>query len=56
MRAKDSINDGMNEIEEERNKLHEKLSQALLRLDGLNQSKKEMQEKLVEQIKFVRDL
>ena len=56
MRAKDNINDGMQEIEEERNTLHDKLNQALIRLDSLNHSKKEMQEKLVEQIKFVRDL
>jgi len=42
MRAKDSVNDGLHEIEEERNKLHENLSKALLRLDSLNQSKKEM--------------
>lgn len=56
MRAKDNIDSGLSEIEEERKKLHEKLSQALIRLDGLNHSKKEMSEKLVEQIKFVRDL
>jgi hypothetical protein len=56
MRAKDNIDSGLSEIEDERSKLHEKLNQALIRLDGLNHSKKEMSEKLVEQIKFVRDL
>ena len=56
MRAKDNIDNGLSEIEGDRDKLHEKLNQALIRLDTLSNSKKEMQEKLVEQIKFVRDL
>ena len=43
-------------IEEEKTVLIQKLNKALIKLDKQNQSKRELGEKLLEQVKFVRDL
>jgi len=46
----------MEELEASKNKLMQKLNDALVKLDALNTTKRQMSEKLVEQIQFVRDL
>ena len=43
-------------IEEEKTVLIQKLNKALIKLDKQNQTKRELGEKLLEQVKFVRDL
>ena len=46
----------MESLENEKTELIQKLNEALIRLDHLNEDKRELSDRLVEQIKFVRDL
>ena len=43
-------------IEEEKTALIQKMNKALIKLDKQNSTKRELGEKLLEQVKFVRDL
>ena len=56
MRARDNVDIGLQSLEKEKDQLIQKLNDALMRLDTLNQSKREISSKLLEQIQFVRDL
>lgn len=46
----------INTIEEEKTALIQKLNKALIKLDKLSAAKRELGDKLLEQVKFVRDL
>ena len=56
LRVKDSLNGQLNEIGEQKTALIQKLNKALLKLDKINQEKKQLSLDLLEMVKFVRDL
>ena len=56
MRVKSQLMDQINTIEEEKTALIQKMNKALIQLDKQNSTKRELGEKLLEQVKFVRDL
>ena len=56
MRVKDNLENQMDEVEQEKIELVQRLNDALIRLDKVNSSKRELSNELVEKIKFVRDL
>ena len=53
---KDQINSQINEIGQQKTALIQKLNKALLKLDKVNQEKKDLSNDLLEMVKFVRDL
>ena len=56
LRVKQELLSQISSIEEAKTALIQKLNKALIKLDRQNQSKREIGEKLLEQVKFVRDL
>ena len=56
LRVKGEVLDQIQTIREEKIELIQKLNNALIKLDKMNSSKKDIGNKLLEQVKFVRDL
>lgn len=56
LRVKDELRANVANLEEEKTNLIQKMNKALIQLDKVNEVKRELGEKLLEQIKFVRDL
>ena len=56
MRVQDTTNAKLEDIERQKSDILQKLNEALIKLDKLNTNKREMSNRLVEQIKFTRDL
>ena len=56
MRIKDNYENQLNSLESEKLQLIQRLNDSLMHLDRLNQEKSSLSEKLIDQIKFVRDL
>lgn len=56
MRIKSELLSQISVVEEEKTNLIQKLNNVLIKLDKQNQSKRDLSEKLLEQVKFVRDL
>ena len=56
LRVKGEVFDQIQTIREEKIELIQKLNNALIKLDKMNSSKKDIGNKLLEQVKFVRDL
>ena len=55
-RVKAELLQACNKVEEEKTALIQKLNRALLKLDKQNEAKKDLSEKLLQMVKFVRDL
>ena len=56
LRVKQELLSQIRTVEEAKTALIQKLNKALIKLDKQNQTKRELGEKLLEQVKFVRDL
>ena len=56
MRIKDSYEEQVQKLETDKLQLIQKLNDALVQLDRLNQEKAQTSEKLIEMLKFVRDM
>ena len=56
LRVKHELLSQINTIEEQKTALIQKLNTALIKLDKAQQAKREIGDKLLEQVKFVRDL
>lgn len=56
MRIKDSYEVQVQKLETDKLQLIQKLNDALVQLDRLNQEKSQISEKLIEMLKFVRDM
>jgi len=55
-RIKDDYESQLQDLEGDKLSLIQRLNESLLHLDKLNQEKNQLSNKLIEQIKFVRDL
>ena len=56
LRVKQELMSQIRSIEEAKTALIQKLNKALIKLDKQNQAKRDLGEKLLEMVKFVRDL
>ena len=56
MRIKDNYENELEALENDKLRLIQKLNDSLVQLDQINQDKSELSNKLIEQLKFVRDL
>lgn len=55
-RLKDGFDQGVADIENDKFKLVKRLNEHLIELDGMNEEKRSLSQKLIDQIKFVREL
>ena len=56
MPANDSTEDRIFDLQEQKSALIQRLNEGLMELDGINEEKRKLNDSLLEQIKFVRDL